>query len=129
MEITIDDLCKKLKGKLQDCQSLAYFYIGKTSDIEKRTQEHEKNGYHSTTPLAEASYSLISKTEKRLIEYFKSSSLCEKCANVKDESTGRKTSENKKYVIYVSVKISPSHDYELEDDDLNWNEVYKLKTY
>lgn len=126
MKITIDELCKRLEQKLRNRPCIIRLYIGKTTDIEKREKQHEREGYHTTTPLAIASYSLASRAEEFLIKYFKESEMSAICSNINQNSTGRKPDETKLYYIYVSIAIKAKKEEELYDDNLDWNTIYDL---
>ena len=120
-------LCSLLEEKLRNRTSITRFYIGKTSDIEGRSNEHEKEGYSSTTPLAMGTYTNISDAEEKTIKYFLNTDLSTKCMNKVPVSTGKKPQDNeKKIFLYVSVFIEPKEDTELDDDVLDWDTIYEI---
>ena len=123
MEITIEDLCKELKERLDKSSCLSLFYIGEICDINDAIKRHEKEGYNETIPLAKGSHPIISKGEEYLIKFFKNSDLKDKLKNKIDNSVG----SDKATFLYVSLVIKPQIIEELDDDDLDWPEIYTLK--
>lgn len=123
MEITINELCAKLEKKLLLCTCLTGFYVGETDNMDETIERHKNEGYNVTQQLATASHTIIAKAEEQLIAYFKKSILKERFRNKSDNSVGSKTANS----IYVSIMITPKCINELDDDDINWSEVYKLK--
>ena len=119
---SIEQLCKELENKLRAITHLDYFYIGETDNLSETADRHMKEGYSSTTLLAKGNHSIISKAEEQLITYFQDSNLKEKNKNKSPYSVGSKTAD----MIYVSIKISPRVDNELDDDDIIWPQVYEL---
>lgn len=122
-EITIQELCEKLYKKLKARTSLNRFYVGITNDIERRSIEHEKEGYTSTTPIATGESETIQKAEEYLLNYFAKSDLAEYSGNISQDSLGSKNSS----IIYVSLFIQPKSENELFEDDLLWDEIYCIK--
>lgn len=124
MQITAEELRKKIDNKLQTISCLQKFYIGKTNNLGNTRARHEREGYTSTTPIAKGNYDIVSKTEGALIHFFQKTSIMkDKNANKSPYSVGNDTADT----IYVSIMISPQRDIELDDDDINWPEIYQLK--
>ena len=122
MQITIEQLCKKLETELLKISCLETFYIGKADDLDRREKEHENEGYSSTTGLAKGSPSVISEAEESLISYFQNSGIADKLNNASPYSVGNDEAN----IIYVSLIISPQDINELDDDDIDWPEIYEL---
>lgn len=123
MQITAEKLRKIIENKLQKISCLQKFYIGKTNDLGNTRARHEREGYTSTTPIAKGKYDIVSKTEETLIQYFQEISIMKgKNGNISPYSVGNDTADT----IYVSIMISPQNDNELDDDDINWPEIYQL---
>ena len=125
MEKTIDQLREELEKRLQSIPCLSKFYIGETDEanLTKTTNRHENEGYSSTIPIAKGEHSVVSKAEETLIKYFKENSkLKDKNGNNDTHSLGSKAAN----IVYVSIRITPRKDIELDDDDMYWPEVYQL---
>ncbi len=124
MKKTIMQVCKELEKKLLAITCLERFYIGETDDknLQITTERHEKEGYSTTTPLATAHHEIISKAEEQLIAFFQNSNLQNKLGNRIPYSVG----SEKANIIYVSIRTHPQQDIELDDDNINWPEVYQL---
>lgn len=124
MEITISELCTKLENILLSCSCLDGFYVGETDNLDETEERHKLEGFHSTILLAIGLHSIVTYAEEYMIFYFKKSSLKEKFQNKGDYSVGSKTANK----IYVSIKIKPSQIEELDDDIIDWPEVFNLKS-
>ena len=124
MKITIEQLREELEKKLQAISCLNKFYIGETdkANWQKTVNRHEKEGYTTTTPLAEGEHETISKAEEFLLNYFQDSLLKDKMGNKIPYSVG----SDKADTLYVSICINPQHVNELYDDDIDWPNAYQL---
>jgi hypothetical protein len=109
LDLLVEAISERMKREGYEC-----FYIGKTNDIERRREEHQKEGFNETFVLAKGKPVLISKYETELIKECKNKKL--KIENKEEFSTGN---ENALY-LYVSFK------HKIEDISELYNDTFLL---
>lgn len=122
--ITIEELCKKLKGKIDAACDIKEFYIGKAKDVNKRGKKHkEDDDLPYTLTIAHGKENVIKAGEKRLQQLFIND---ERCLNKQLGGGPTVDSEDHLYISYSRryVKYKTIHD--LDNEDFEWNSVYNL---
>lgn len=123
-QIKIDALYKELYQKLKAMSILSAFYIGKTDNVENRSQEHkERDNYPYTIKLATGLPEVINEGEIYLIDKFFESDL-----PIKNRIRGGSGNfeVNSLYISYRCDYSKIRNNSELDDDDLRWDTTYVL---
>lgn len=121
-QITIEELCEKMKEAISGASYLEKFYIGRTDDnLEQRKEKHEsEKSLPYTIKIAIGEESLISRAEICLQDIFIDKDL--RCVNQ------RKGGGQKGNILYISFKNKKTQNIDdLYDEEFEWGKVYKLK--
>ena len=124
IQITIENLYKKLQEQIKKAVDLDEYYIGKAKDVQRRAQQHKhKDNLPIAITLAKGKEDIIIKGEKYLEKMFQNDS---RCLNKQLGGGPKEESLDYLYFSYRRKNGRIQSIDELYDEEFEWNEIYSL---